>query len=124
MKVLVEIEKWEEEVLRKIKTRELKKKQEQEDNKFRQQQEVEAVEVECWKIEWMKKLVRNYNIRTINWNTNKDNNNNNDKKQAYDTVDRERLLEILEGYDVGPNMLGLLKFYWENQRCVAKAGKY
>ena len=30
--------------------------------------------------------------------------------KAYDTVDRERLLEILEGYGVGPNVLGLLKF--------------
>ena len=47
-----------------------------------------------------------------------------DLGKAYDTVDRERLLEILEGYGVGPNTLGLLKFYWENQRCVAKAGKY
>ena len=47
-----------------------------------------------------------------------------DLRKAYDTVDRERLLEILEGYGVGPNILGLLKFYWENQRCVAKVGKY
>ena len=34
-----------------------------------------------------------------------------DLRKAYDTVDRERLLEILEGYGVGPNILGLLKFY-------------
>ena len=39
-----------------------------------------------------------------------------DLRKAYDIVDRERLLEILEGYGVGPNILGLLKFYWENQR--------
>ena len=27
-------------------------------------------------------------------------------------------------YGVGPNTLGLLKFYWDKQRCVAKTGKY
>ena len=27
-------------------------------------------------------------------------------------------------YGVGPNALGLLKFYWEHQRCVAKFEKY
>ena len=37
-----------------------------------------------------------------------------DSWKAYDTVDRERLLKILEGYDVGPNVLGLLKFYWDH----------
>ena len=47
-----------------------------------------------------------------------------DLRKAYDTVDRERLLEILEGYKVGPNVLGLVKFYWDHQRCVAKSGKY
>ena len=45
-------------------------------------------------------------------------------RKAYNTVDKERLLEILEGYGEGPNILGLLKFYWDNQRCVAKCGKY
>ena len=44
--------------------------------------------------------------------------------KAYNTVDRERLLEILEGYGVGPNVLSLLKFYWDHRRCVAKCGKY
>ena len=35
-----------------------------------------------------------------------------DLQEAYkNTVDRERLLEILEGYGMGPNVLGLLKFY-------------
>ena len=47
-----------------------------------------------------------------------------DLQKAYDTVDRERLLEILEGYGVGPNILGLLKYYWDHQRCVAKCEKY
>ena len=47
-----------------------------------------------------------------------------DMWKAYDTVYRERLLTILEGYEVGSNVLGLLKFYWDNQCCVAKCGKY
>ena len=45
-------------------------------------------------------------------------------RKAYDTINRERLPEILEGYGLGPNVLSLLKFYWDNQRCVAKCGKY
>ena len=45
-------------------------------------------------------------------------------KKVYDTVNKEQLLEVLEGYGVGPNVLGLLKFYWDHQRCVAKCGKY
>ena len=47
-----------------------------------------------------------------------------DLRTAYDTVDREQLLEILDGYGVGPNVLGLVKFYWDHQHCVAKSGKY
>ena len=34
-----------------------------------------------------------------------------DLRKAYDTVNRKRLLEIIERYGVGPNILGLLKFY-------------
>ena len=44
--------------------------------------------------------------------------------KIYDTVNREQLLEILEGYGMGHNALGLLKFYWDNKRCVAKCGKH
>ena len=44
--------------------------------------------------------------------------------KAYDTVNKEQLLEILEGYGVGPNVLGLLKFYWDNQRHAGKCRKY
>ena len=47
-----------------------------------------------------------------------------DLRKAYNIVNREQLLDILEGYGVGPDVLGLLKFYWDNQRCVAKCGKY
>ena len=38
-----------------------------------------------------------------------------DLRKAYDTANRDWLLEILEGYWVGPNVLGLLKFYWDHQ---------
>ena len=34
-----------------------------------------------------------------------------DLRKAYDIVNRERLLEIPEGYGAGPNVLGLVKFY-------------
>ena len=47
-----------------------------------------------------------------------------DLQKAYDTVNREQFMKILERYGVGPNVLGLLKFYWDHQRCVAKCGKY
>ena len=33
-------------------------------------------------------------------------------------------MAILEGYGVGPNTLGLLSFYWKNQRCVARSENY
>jgi len=36
-----------------------------------------------------------------------------DLKKAYDAMDRERCLEILEGYGVGPNMLRLLEHFWD-----------
>ena len=47
-----------------------------------------------------------------------------DLRKAYDTVDRKQLLEIFEEYGVGPNILGLLKFYWDHQPCVAKSKNY
>ena len=47
-----------------------------------------------------------------------------DLQKSHNTVDREQLLEILEGYGVGPNTLGLLRFYWDSQRCVNKSGNY
>ena len=46
-----------------------------------------------------------------------------DLRKVYDTADRERLLQILEGYGMGPNALGLIKFYWDHQRYVAMCGK-
>ena len=47
-----------------------------------------------------------------------------DLRKTYDTVNRKRLLEILEEYGVGPNASGLLKFYCDHQRCIAKCRKY
>ena len=47
-----------------------------------------------------------------------------DLQKAYATVDREQLLKILEWYGVGPNVIGLLKSYWDNQHCVVECGKY
>ena len=47
-----------------------------------------------------------------------------DLQKIYDTVNWEQLLEISEKYGVDPNILGLLKFYWDHQPCVAKSGNY
>ena len=47
-----------------------------------------------------------------------------DLRKVYDTIDWEHLLEILEGYGVGPYIWELLKSYWNNQRCVARTGAY
>ena len=47
-----------------------------------------------------------------------------DLRKAYDTVDRARLLGILEGYGVGPKARGLLHSYWTGQKVVAKQGGY
>ena len=33
-------------------------------------------------------------------------------------------MDILERYEVGPTILGFLKFYWDLQRYVAKTGNY
>ena len=34
-----------------------------------------------------------------------------DLRKAYDAMDRERCIEILEGYGVGPNMLRLIVYF-------------
>ena len=43
-----------------------------------------------------------------------------DLKKAYDALDRKRTLAILEGYGVGPNVIQLLRNFWEQQQVVAK----
>ena len=35
-----------------------------------------------------------------------------DLTKAYDSLDRSRCLDIMEGYGVGPNARRLLKTYW------------
>ena len=41
-----------------------------------------------------------------------------DLTKAYDTVDRERALRILEGYGIGPKTLHLLQQFWMQQVLV------
>ena len=45
-----------------------------------------------------------------------------DLKKEYDAMDRDRCLEILEAYGVGPKLLRLLRFFWENAQMVCRAG--
>ena len=48
-----------------------------------------------------------------------------DLRKAFDTdtVDKKQLLEILEGYRIGPTACGLLKSHWDTQSCVATQEK-
>ena len=43
-----------------------------------------------------------------------------DLTKAYDTIDRPRMLEILTAYSMGPNMLLILKNFWEDQKIAVK----
>ena len=45
-----------------------------------------------------------------------------DLHKAYDTLDRSRYLEILEGYGVVPRACWLLRTYWGRLSMVARAG--
>ena len=36
-----------------------------------------------------------------------------DLHKAYDTLDKSKYLDILEGYGIGPRALRLLRRYWE-----------
>ena len=47
-----------------------------------------------------------------------------DLKKAYDTLDRGRMLQILEAYGVGPRVLTLLRAFWDQQKVVARQGRY
>ena len=47
-----------------------------------------------------------------------------DLHKAYAALDRSRCLEILEGYDVGPQARRLLQTYWRRLTMVARAGGY
>ena len=47
-----------------------------------------------------------------------------DLKKAYDCVDRERSLLILQAYGVGPNALRLLTTFWDQLQMVARQSGY
>ena len=45
-----------------------------------------------------------------------------DLKKAYDTMDRERYLDILKAYGLGPKLLHLLRHFWNDAEMVYRAG--
>ena len=48
-----------------------------------------------------------------------------DLKKAFDSMDRERCIMILEGYGAGPRMIWLIWGYWGNAIMVCRAsGNY
>jgi hypothetical protein len=48
-----------------------------------------------------------------------------DLKKAFDAMDQERCLLILEGYGVGPNMVWLIRNFWRDATMVCRAsGNY
>ena len=48
-----------------------------------------------------------------------------DLRKAFDAMDRGRILEILENYGVGPNILRLIKLFWLKAELVCRAnGRY
>ena len=48
-----------------------------------------------------------------------------DLRKALDAMDRVRILEILENYGVGPNILRLIKSFWLKAELVCRAnGRY
>ena len=47
-----------------------------------------------------------------------------DIRKAYDPLDREKYIEVMRGYGVGPNITQLLNSYWERQRIAPKTGKF
>ena len=42
--------------------------------------------------------------------------------KAYNALDRDRFVDILEGYGVGPRSCRILQTYWDQFRMVARAG--
>ena len=47
-----------------------------------------------------------------------------DLRKAYDALDRDRCLDILAGYGVGPRTLHVLRKYWFWIQIAAKAGDH
>ena len=47
-----------------------------------------------------------------------------DLHKAYDTMERYKCLDILDGYGVGPRAFRILRTYWGRLKMVARAGGY
>jgi Reverse transcriptase (RNA-dependent DNA polymerase) len=47
-----------------------------------------------------------------------------DLSKAYDTLDRERTIQLLQSYGVGPRSLRVLQKFWDNLLLVPKQGGY
>ena len=47
-----------------------------------------------------------------------------DMTKAYDTLDRSKTLLILEAYGVGPNILRIIRTFWERHKVVPRASGY
>ena len=47
-----------------------------------------------------------------------------DIAKAYDSISRSRVLNILEGYGVGPKCLRVLKNFWNEQKCTMKQASF
>ena len=45
-------------------------------------------------------------------------------QHSYDSLDRERCIELLRGYGLGTNLAQILDNYWQRQRIVPNVGKY
>ena len=44
--------------------------------------------------------------------------------KAYDALDRDRALDLLTSYGVGPRKVRHIRTYWDRLNMVAKAGGY
>jgi Reverse transcriptase (RNA-dependent DNA polymerase) len=47
-----------------------------------------------------------------------------DMKKAYDSVDRERILQLLQQYGVGPNICNIIEQIWRNDKLIPKQNKF
>ena len=47
-----------------------------------------------------------------------------DLRKAYDAMDHMQCLEILGGYDVGPNILRLISYFWDNTELFCQTSGY